>query len=79
MAWILKPRWIKWMTINKLQLNEEKIDSVLFSSHNIPSPKIPNIDVSCTFILVANSAKNIGDVLDSTLLMAKYLSTIWCV
>ena len=64
------------MTINKLQLNEEKTEVVVFSPHNKPHPNIPNIDVCGASIPVTNTAINIGVDLVSALVMDKYISNI---
>ena len=64
------------MTINKLQLNEEKTEGTVFSPHNKPRPCISNINVCYASIYVTNSARNIGIVLDSNLSMDKHISNL---
>ena len=65
-----------WMTINKLQLNEEKTEVVVFSPRNKPRPNITTISVCGSVIPVTLSARNIGVILDSSLSMAKHVSNV---
>ena len=65
-----------WMTINKLQLNEEKLKKLFFSPRNKPQPNITTINVCGSVIPVTQSARHIGLILDSSLSMAKHVSNV---
>ena len=67
----------KWMTSNKLKLNSDKTELLLFHSNSRKKP-IPDISISIngTIINKGLSARNLGVIFDSTLSFKDHISSI---
>jgi hypothetical protein len=67
-----------WMNNNKLKLNDDKTEAMLFSPPNIPpSCSLPSsIAVGAHDILFSNTARNLGFILDSELSMKHHVAKV---
>ena len=65
-----------WMTINKLKLNKDKTEFLLFSSKHSPQLTVPSLNFGCDFIAPSAHVRNIGVIFDSQLTMARNVNNI---
>ena len=67
-----------WMTVNKLQLNDEKTELIFVSSQRfVGHPSIPiSISVNNTLVSVSSSVRSLGVFLDQSLSFEKQISNI---
>ena len=68
-----------WMHMNKLKLNNEKTEVILFTSkHNIRHIDLQNMAVNMTGseVVPASHVKNLGVTFDSTMCMERHVNTI---
>ena len=68
-----------WMTTNKLQLNDDKTEALLFSKKSaIISPSLPvSLHVETVNIPFAQSARNLGFMITSDMSLDKHISIIY--
>ena len=65
-----------WMTLNKLKLNKDKTEFLLFSSKHNPQQSSPVLHLGNDFIKPSAHARNIGVIFDSTLSMVPHVNNI---
>ena len=67
-----------WMTSNKLKLNDDKTECLLFVSNrtSLPNPHPTSIHIGDTDILFSLQAKNLGVALTNNLSMEKHVTNI---
>ena len=59
-----------WMCSNQLKLNEDKTEAILFSTHSLPSDRLPSsVTVGTHQIAFSDKVRNLGFILDSNLTM----------
>ena len=70
----------QWMNKNRLKLNEDKTESMLFgSSHSLKNIQVSSMDIDGTRISFSQSVRNLGVHLDPSLSMSSHVSrTIQC-
>ena len=66
----------EWFTMNKLKLNSDKTEILVFSARHCPSPSLSNINVCDDVIGLSTKAGNIGIIMDSNVTMESLVSTI---
>ena len=65
------------MTANKLKLNDDKIEAILCGSDsNLRKVDIPSIKVGASDIILADTVRDLGFIIDNKLTMASYISTV---
>ena len=63
-----------WMCNNQLKLNEDKIESILFSTFSLPSDCLPSsVTVGTHQIAFSDKVRNLGFILDSNLTMKQHV------
>ena len=65
-----------WMTANKLKLNTDETELLIFHSKFRLPPQLPSITVGTDLIKPTNKARNIGVVFDDTLTMSCHIKNI---
>jgi len=65
-----------WMTANKLKLNTDKTELLLFHFKLRLRPQLPSITVGTDLIKPTTKARNIGVVFDDTLTMSCHIKNI---
>ena len=65
-----------WMTTNKLKLNTDKTELLIFHSKFRLPPQLPSITVGTDLSKPTNKARNIGVVFDDTLTMSCYIKNV---
>ena len=65
-----------WMTANKLKLNTDKTELLVFHSRFRQAPQFPSIKVGTDIIKPTDKARNIGVVFDDTLTMSCHINNI---
>ena len=63
-----------WMTVNKLKLNKDKTEFLIFFSKHSPSPYSPVIHLESEIIHPSSVVRNIGVLFDSSMSMAKHIN-----
>ena len=53
-----------WMVINKLKLNQDKIEVVLISSRYRPRPPFESLQIGNVTVLPSSRARNLGVIFD---------------
>ena len=66
----------EWLTMNKLKLNSDKTEILVFSARHLPSPSLSYINVCDDVIGLSTKARNIGIIMDSNVTMESQVSTI---
>ena len=66
----------EWLTMNKLKLNSDKTEILMFSARHRPSPSLSSIYVCDDVIDLSTKAKNIGVIMDSNVTMESQVSSI---
>ena len=66
----------KWMLCNKLKVNDDKTELLIFHAKHRPAPLLDQFQVATSSVTSSTSAKNIGVVLDSTLSLDKHVTQI---
>ena len=64
----------QWMSLNKLQLNEEKTEVMMFTPQTKHQIELTHIDLCEVSIPISNEAKNIGVTFDTVFSMDKQIS-----
>jgi hypothetical protein len=66
-----------WMTNNMLKLNDDKTEALLFSGSSSQAPHLPSsITVGSSNISFANTARNLGFIMDTSLSMKMHISKV---
>ena len=66
----------EWLTMNKLNLNSDKTEILMFSARHRPGPSLTSIYVCDDVIDLSTKAKNIGVIIDSNVAMEPQVSSI---
>jgi len=66
----------RWMTSNKLKLNKDKTEFLLFSSKHSPQLTIPSLNFGGDVIVPSTHARNSGVIVDSHLTMVHHINSI---
>ena len=66
----------KWMTANKLMLNNDKTELLVLNARHRPPPPLSSIYAGSELIIAAESAKNIGVWFDNTLSMNRQVNSL---
>ncbi|XP_073246955.1 uncharacterized protein [Porites lutea] len=66
----------RWMSCNKLKLNRDKTELLVFSSKYRPRPSLDSILVGDHRVERSDKARNIGVVFDETLSLDKRVSSV---
>ena len=66
----------KWMTDNKLKLNNDKTELLILHTHHRLSPSLDSVYADTELIKASESVKNIGVWFDKTLLMKKHVNSV---
>ena len=66
----------KWMLCNKLKLNGDKTEMLIFHAKHRPAPFFDQVQAASTSVTSSASAKNFGIVLDSTLSLDQHITQI---
>ena len=53
-----------WMVINKLKLNQDKIEVVLISSRYRPRPPLESLQIGNVTVVPSSRARNLGVIFD---------------
>ena len=64
-----------WMTTNKLKLNTDKMELLLYSRFRLP-PRLPSINIGTAIIEPTNKARNIGVIFDNTVTMSFHINNL---
>ena len=66
-----------WMTANKLKLNDDKTEAILCGSDsNLRKVDIPSIKVWTSEIILSNTVRDLGFIIDNKLTMGPHFSTM---
>ena len=65
-----------WMTTNKLKLNKDKTEFLLFSSKHSPQLSLPSLQFGSDVITPSTHARNIGVIFDTHLTMVRHVNSI---
>ena len=65
-----------WMTTNKLKLNKDKTEFLLFSSKHSPQLTLPSLQFGSDVITPSTHARNIGVIFDTHLTMVRHVNSI---
>ena len=66
-----------WMSANKLKLNDDKTEAILCGSDsNLRKVDIPSIKVGASDIILANTVRDLGFIIDNKLTIASHISTV---
>ena len=66
-----------WMTANKLKLNDDKTEAILCGSDsNLRKVDIPSIKVGTSEIILSNTVRDLGFIIDNKLTMVPHISTV---
>ena len=61
----------RWMTVNKLKLNNDKTDLLVFTARHRPQPMLKSIYCGTDLVNASDSARNIGVCFDNLVTMEK--------
>ena len=66
-----------WMTANKLKLNDDKTEAIMCGSDsNLRKVDIPSIKVGTSEIILSNTVRDLGFIIDNKLTMVPHISTV---
>ena len=66
-----------WMSANKLKLNDDKTEAILCGSYsNLRKVDISSVKVGASDIILANTVRDLGFIIDNKLTMASHISTV---
>ena len=66
----------RWMTANKLKLNNDKTDLLVFTARHRPQPMLKSIYAGTDLVNASDSARNIGVCFDNLITMEKQIILI---
>ena len=66
----------RWMISNKLKLNDDKTELIVFSSKYRPRPCLSNVQIGSECIKQSNTVRNLGVSLDQTLSYGEHVSKL---
>ena len=65
-----------WMVANKLKLNSNKTEILVFSSSYCPRPALNNLDIASETVDCSITAKNIGVIFNNSLPMLPHVTVV---
>ena len=68
-----------WMVHNRLELNQDKTEVLVFSSCYRPRPNIGNLTIVNEMVTCSSTTKDIGVTLDNSLSMVSHIPFFTCV
>ena len=66
----------RWMISNKLKLNDDKTELIVFSSKYRPRPCLSNVQIGSECIEQSNTVRNLGVLFDQTLSFGEHVSKL---
>ena len=66
----------RWMISNKLKLNDDKTELIVFSSKFRPRPCLSNVQIGSECIQHGNTVRNLGVLFDQTLSFGEHVSKL---
>jgi hypothetical protein len=67
----------EWMTANKLKLNDDKTEAILCGSRSsLKKVNIPCIKVGASEIILSNTVRDLGFIIDNKLMMGPHISNV---
>ena len=66
----------RWMISNKLKLNDDKTELIVFSSKFRPRPCLSNVQIGSECIEHSNTVRNLGVLFDQTLSFGEHVSKL---
>ena len=67
----------RWMILNKLKLNDDKTQLIVFSSKYRPRPYLSNVHIGSECIEQSNTVRNLGVLFDQTLSFGEHVSKLY--
>ena len=65
-----------WMLCNRLKLNQDKTEVLIFSSPYCPRPSLDNLTIVDEIVACSPMARNIGVVFDNSLSMVSHVNAV---
>ena len=65
-----------WMLCNRLKLNQDKTEVLIFSSPYRPRPSLDNLTIVDEIVACSPMARNIGVVFDNSLSMVSHVNAV---
>ena len=66
----------RWMISNKLKLNDDKTELIVFNSKFRPRPCLSNVQIGSECIEHSNTVRNLGVLFDQTLSFGEYVNKL---